>query len=66
MLTFKGRDWGGVEVGEKPRSEQDTKENAGELVRILEERERTRWRRSRETRLPSPTHTTKKAHLQNK
>ena len=28
--------------------------------------ERTRWRRSRETRSPSPTNTTKKAHLQNK
>ena len=28
--------------------------------------ERTRWRRSRGTRSPSPTNTTKKAHLQNK
>ena len=28
--------------------------------------ERTRWRRRRGTRSPSPTNTTKKAHLQNK
>ena len=34
--------------------------------KINPRRERTRWRRSRGTRSPSPTNTTKKAHLQNK
>ena len=36
------------------------------VIKKDKEVERTRWQRSRKTRSPSPTNTTKKAHLQNK